>query len=1217
MNFYPCAFSTSSSDSDFELFANGIVSTKSSDQQYHAILQITGFRPSFFIALPPEWFVPSRGGNIDILRMKADRLMRFINNKKSDMIEEMAIVIRHEFMHFTNMEKFPFLEIKTNSMQNFYKLRNYFGRTMTIRDIEMVDYKFKLYESDIDPILKLVHKQSLPTSGWWAIDSEIETDSDGLCPIIRVSYQSLQKSTLDIAPKLRIATFDIECYSDDGSFPTSGNIGHPIIMIGITIREYQSKETQKWIGVIAPTESEVPCNPIEAATVVNYKSEKELILGFAKALIENHVNILTGYNIFGFDMRYIYERSALLDIEEDLMDALTYMEDYPGQYEVKELVSSGLGDNLLHLLKPNGIVIFDLMKTVQAGIEKLSSYKLDDVAEHYLGQNKHDISPKEIFQYFTEGTEKRTIIAEYCIQDCVLVSDLVDKLCVATNHMGMANVCYVPLQYIFLRGQGIKIYSLVAKFCQDNNFVIPSRNRNEEIEPEEKYQGAFVLNMTPGFYTEPIFVLDFNALYPSSQIAANLSHDTLVTDPKYDNLPNVEYKDVSYIEGGRTITCRWARRLVLDEHGNRVQEKGILPKLLSRLLDERKAVRAKMKFEKDEFQKSVLNGLQNALKVTCNSVYGQTGAFTSNVYLRELAASTTALGRAHLTFSRDYIVEKYGYECIYGDSVASYTPVLVKHKNVIKICEIKDLHKLCHRVWLQMKDNVHECDVHANAEEHECDRDVRTNTTPNAKANAKEFCNLDDVMTWTDSGWTKVERVIRHKLAPTKKMMRVITPRGMVDVTDDHSLIRSNGEEISPKDLVIGDSLLHARLPLSRYVEDVCLDPENLGKLYERLGDTIETFPEYLLNSSIDCRTSFLQGLFHKSTTLYSTNQLYLANVYYLIQSVGAYASLDENCLMLVDEMNDHDTIFHLTEIDVVDRYVYDLTTSNHHFQAGVGEMIVHNTDSVFIKPTISLEGKSRKEIITEVIKIGKIVSDDVTSVIGKKEHPVLKLAYEKVFYQFGMLSRKRYIGVKYMEEGDEGELTTTGDAMKRRDSAPIVKKIYGGMLEAMFRQDDKPIERNEILMTMREQIIRLLNGDFPIEDFFISVTLKSKYKNPQSIPHKVLADRIAERDPGNAVQTNDRMRYLFIECLDKMKTTPGENIETLDYIRENNLQLDYLHYLEHQVLNPIKPLLTMLGTSEDMIDDLIQEAKKRRVDKKKRCIHGGRGYRFVDEMLW
>ena len=125
--------------------------------------------------------------------------------------------------------------------------------------------------------------------------------------------------------------------------------------------------------------------------------------------------------------------------------------------EGQRLSSSALGDNTLYHIVMPGRVTVDLMKVVQRD-HKLDSYKLDAVAEHFTGQRKHDVSPKDIFRLHRESAEGRKIVAEYCVQDCELVNALIIKLEVMANNMAMGNVCRVPLSYILLRGQGIKIY---------------------------------------------------------------------------------------------------------------------------------------------------------------------------------------------------------------------------------------------------------------------------------------------------------------------------------------------------------------------------------------------------------------------------------------------------------------------------------------------------------------------------------------------------------------------------------------------------------------------------------------------------------------------------------------------------------------------------------------------------------------------------------------
>ena len=90
-----------------------------------------------------------------------------------------------------------------------------------------------------------------------------------------------------------------------------------------------------------------------------------------------------------------------------------------------------------------------------------------------MKQQKEDLSPQQLFDNFKLGTSKAIKeIATYCVQDCVLCNNLVNKLQVIPNNLGMGNVCCIPFSYLFLRGQGIKIFSLVAKQCREEGFLI-------------------------------------------------------------------------------------------------------------------------------------------------------------------------------------------------------------------------------------------------------------------------------------------------------------------------------------------------------------------------------------------------------------------------------------------------------------------------------------------------------------------------------------------------------------------------------------------------------------------------------------------------------------------------------------------------------------------------------------------------------------------------
>ena len=77
-----------------------------------------------------------------------------------------------------------------------------------------------------------------------------------------------------------------------------------------------------------------------------------------------------------------------------------------------------------------------------------------------------------------------------------------NKLQLITNNIGMSNVCSTPLSWIFTRGQGIKILSLVSKECRTRNFVLPTLY--PDTFDNSGYEGACVLNPISGIYFKPI-----------------------------------------------------------------------------------------------------------------------------------------------------------------------------------------------------------------------------------------------------------------------------------------------------------------------------------------------------------------------------------------------------------------------------------------------------------------------------------------------------------------------------------------------------------------------------------------------------------------------------------------------------------------------------------------------------------------------------------------
>lgn len=323
---------------------------------------------------------------------------------------------------------------------------------------------------------------------------------------------------------------------------------------------------------------------------------------------------------------------------------------------------------------------------------------------------KDDVTPKDIFKLSNGTADDRSIVAKYCIQDCNLVHYLFNKSDVLTGFIEMAKICSVPINFLVMRGQGIKLQSLIANECRKIRTLIPVIEKGDL---DEGYEGAIVLPPKCDLYLDnPVACNDYASLYPSSMISENLSHDSKVwtkefdlagnlieewgfKDPEsgnylYDNLPDYEYVDVSYdtyryyrknpkaaaekIKCGYKI-CRFAQPQVDSESA-------IMPSILKKLLKARKDTRKMIPNQNDEFMKQVLEQRQLGYKVTANSLYGGCGAKTSSFYEKDIAACTTAMGRKLLTYGKRIIEEcyqnkicdtKYGKvltnaEYIYGDT---------------------------------------------------------------------------------------------------------------------------------------------------------------------------------------------------------------------------------------------------------------------------------------------------------------------------------------------------------------------------------------------------------------------------------------------------------------------------------------------------------------------------------------------------------------------
>lgn len=559
--------------------------------------------------------------------------------------------------------------------------------------------------------------------------------------------------------------------------------GDPVIQIGVVLTRSGGSDARCFLFTWRETA------PIAGTEIHCYESETAMLDEFASWIVNENPDELVGYNTFGFDERYVWNRLEELGLvggENDEINGLSRMLDLGVRVKLNEnrLSSSALGDNFLYTWATPGRLQVDLYHYVKRSGASLPSYKLDEVAKHYMsgkvkqvvcgdddvvivcsgavrdvkpgrflvlmddtGESvchkievcgvelkdsksgkitcslvglsedereilgdgtkwaivKDDITPAEIFRKWDGTPEDRALVGKYCVQDCDLVLELYKKLEVFNNSMSMANVCSVPLSFIFMRGQGVKIESLIFKECGAAGSLIPvlesagfgasasatanmeqGETDGEKPVVEDSYEGAIVLDPIPGFYKEsPIGVCDFASLYPSTIDSENISHDMLVwvrdftddgtlienvwgsdeyadcegycyLDIEFDLLrpdPQDKRKNPEKIRCGTRI-CRYAQPL----DGT----KGLLPMIIRKLLAARKSKRKEAEREENPERKALLDAEQLAYKLTANSLYGQLGSKTFKIRLVYLAASVTAYARKQLLFSKAAIEKFYG-----------------------------------------------------------------------------------------------------------------------------------------------------------------------------------------------------------------------------------------------------------------------------------------------------------------------------------------------------------------------------------------------------------------------------------------------------------------------------------------------------------------------------------------------------------------------------
>ena len=608
-----------------------LISIFGKTEEGKSICVTTTFDPYFFVKLP-KGTKPT-----DVTRLYND-----INALRKDHVTSYSLTKQKDVWGFQNNEEFYFMHLNFKTLEARRKVNSIF---MYNNDFK----KYHVYESNIDPVLRLMHRTGIQSTGWLdtgpnCVRSHLaKTDIDlwcnDWCTLTPVERD-------DIAPFV-VASFDIECNSSTGKFPDADVPEDACFQIAISLCKFGSEEPyDKTCLCYKKTDPN-----LEGSNIISFDTEREMLLAFKDYMNKQDIDIMTGWNIFGFDLEYIYKRAAMVGCGLDFYD-LSKLKDRECHLVSKKLSSSALGDNFLKLLPMPGRFIFDMFHEVKKGY-KLDSYKLNEVSKLYLGDQKIDMAPKEMFARYLEGDPvKLREVAEYCVKDTLLPHRLIKKLCTLLNLLEMAKATWVPIAFLVERGQQIKVFSQLSKKARELGYMVPTIKYGAI--PEEPYEGATVLEAQKGAYYTPITALDFEALYPSIMMAHNLCYSTYVMNEKdYGNVPGVEYETFKVGEK----TYKFAQGVP-----------SLLPAILLELKQFRKKAKKDMAAATGSM-KEVYNGKQLAYKISMNSVYGFTGAGKGILPCVPIASTTTCRGRGMIEETKNYVEANFpGAKVRYGDT---------------------------------------------------------------------------------------------------------------------------------------------------------------------------------------------------------------------------------------------------------------------------------------------------------------------------------------------------------------------------------------------------------------------------------------------------------------------------------------------------------------------------------------------------------------------
>jgi DNA polymerase elongation subunit (family B) len=180
-------------------------------------MNILNFTPFFFVKVTHR-----------VDKMILERFREYMVTKLPCRLQNSLINVKlmkkKDFWGFHNGETFSFLRFTFKSLQGFKAGIRIMSKDIYIVGLHTQKRQYKLYESNIDPFLRLIHLRDIEPAGWVRVE-DFEQNTHILpskCQIdINVDWRKIHRPSIEKMAPMVVASFDIECVSSHGDFPVA------------------------------------------------------------------------------------------------------------------------------------------------------------------------------------------------------------------------------------------------------------------------------------------------------------------------------------------------------------------------------------------------------------------------------------------------------------------------------------------------------------------------------------------------------------------------------------------------------------------------------------------------------------------------------------------------------------------------------------------------------------------------------------------------------------------------------------------------------------------------------------------------------------------------------------------------------------------------------------------------------------------------------------